>query len=76
MSGGENGFALARFLREHSRKVGIDRAKAALRRTGGGAAVTGSERVGIGKCLLDIEARRLMALSGEEIVLRADEFER
>jgi len=109
LPGGEDGFALARFLRERSRKVGIimvtasgdtvdqvvgletgaddyiakpyqprallARVKAVLRRAGGGGAAAESPRVRMGKCLLDIEARRLMALSGEEIALRAGEFE-
>ncbi len=109
LPGGEDGFALARFLRERSRRMGIimvtasgdtidqvvgletgaddyiakpyeprallARIKAVLRRAGGTEAATGSPRVRIGKCLLDLESRRLTALSGEEISLRAGEFE-
>ncbi|MFO1086401.1 MAG: response regulator [Reyranellaceae bacterium] len=109
LPGGEDGFALARFLRERSRKVGIimvtasndtvdqvvgletgaddyiakpyeprallARIKAVLRRAGGAEAATPNPRVRIGKCLLDLEARRLTALTGEEIPLRSGEFE-
>ena len=109
LPGGDDGFALARFLRERSRKVGIimvtasddtidqvvgletgaddyvakpyearallARIKAVLRRAGGPEAATSSPRVRMGKCLLDLESRRLTALSGEEIPLRAGEFE-
>lgn len=109
LPGGEDGFALARFLRERSRRVGIimvtasgdtidqvvgletgaddyiakpyeprallARIKAVLRRAGGADAATPSPRVRMGKCLLDLQARRLSALSGEEIPLRSGEFE-
>lgn len=109
LPGGEDGFALARFLRERSRKVGIimvtasgdtvdqvvgletgaddyiakpyeprallARIKAVLRRAGGAEAATATPRVRMGKCLLDLQSRRLTALSGEEIPLRAGEFE-
>ena len=109
LPGGEDGFALARFLRERSRKTGIimltasgdtidqvvgletgaddyvakpyeprallARIKAVLRRAGGAEAATTGERVRMGRCLLDLQARRLVALSGEEIPLRAGEYE-
>lgn len=109
LPGGEDGFALARFLRERSRRMGIimvtasgdmvdqvvgletgaddyiakpyeprtllARIKAVLRRAGGADAATPSPRVRMGKCLLDLQARRLSALSGEEIPLRSGEFE-
>ena len=109
LPGGEDGFALARFLRERSRKMGIimvtasgdtvdqvvgletgaddyiakpyesrallARMKAVLRRAGGATAATPTERVRIGKCLIDLEARRMTALTGEEVPLRAGEFE-
>jgi DNA-binding response OmpR family regulator len=109
LPGGEDGFALARFLRERSRRVGIimvtasgdaidqvvgletgaddyiakpyearallARIKAVLRRAGGAEAATPTPRVRMGKCLLDLQTRRLTALSGEEILLRAGEFE-
>jgi DNA-binding response OmpR family regulator len=109
LPGGEDGFALARFLRERSRKVGIimvtasddtidqvvgletgaddyiakpyepwtllARIKALMRRSGGAEAATASPRVRIGKCLLDLQSRRLTTLSGEEISLRAGEYE-
>lgn len=109
LPGGEDGFALARFLRERSRKVGIimvtasddtidqvvgletgaddyiakpyeprallARVKALLRRAGGAEAATESPRVRIGKCLLDLQSRRLQTLSGEDIPLRAGEYE-
>ena len=109
LPGGEDGFALARFLRERSRRVGIimvtasgdaidqvvgletgaddyiakpyearallARIKAVLRRAGGTEAATPTPRVRMGKCLLDLQTRRLTALSGEEVMLRAGEFE-
>jgi len=109
LPGGEDGFALARFLRERSRKTGIimltasddtidqvvgletgaddyvakpyeprallARIKAVLRRAGGAEAATTGERVRMGRCLLDLQSRRLVALSGEEIPLRAGEYE-
>lgn len=109
LPGGEDGFALARFLRERSRKLGIimvtasgdtidqvvgletgaddyiakpyeprallARIKAVLRRAGGAEAATPNARVRMGKCLLDLQSRRLTALSGEEIPLRSGEFE-
>ena len=109
LPGGDDGFALARFLRERSRKVGIimltasgdtvdqvvgletgaddyiakpyeprallARMKAVLRRAGGAEAATPGERVRVGKCMLDLEARRMTALSGEEVPLRSGEFE-
>lgn len=109
LPGGEDGFALARFLRERSRKTGIimltasgdtidqvvgletgaddyvakpyeprallARIKAVLRRAGGAEAATSGARVRMGKCLLDLQSRRLVALSGEEILLRAGEYE-
>ncbi|MFO1079839.1 MAG: response regulator [Reyranellaceae bacterium] len=109
LPGGEDGFALARFLRERSRKVGIimltasgdtidqvvgletgaddyvskpyegrallARIKAVLRRAGGADAATTTPRVRIGKCLLDLQSRRLTALTGDEIPLRSGEFE-
>ena len=49
--------------------------KAVLRRAGGAEAATPGERVRVGKCMLDLEARRMTALSGEEVPLRAGEFE-
>jgi DNA-binding response OmpR family regulator len=106
---GEDGFALARWLRERSGRIGIimvtassdtvdrvvgletgaddyiakpyeprallARMKAVLRRAGGAGAATPGERVRVGKCLLDLEARRMTALTGEEVPLRAGEFE-
>jgi DNA-binding response OmpR family regulator len=109
LPGADDGFALARFLRERSRKVGIimvtasgdtvdqvvgletgaddyiakpyearalvARIKAVMRRAGGAQAATATPRVRIGRCLLDLETRRLTALSGEEIPLRSGEFE-
>jgi DNA-binding response OmpR family regulator len=109
LPGGEDGFALARFLRERSRKTGIimltasgdtidqvvgletgaddyvakpyeprallARIKAVLRRAGGAEAATTGERVRMGKCLLDLQSRRLVALTGEEIPLRSGEYE-
>ncbi|MBS0521601.1 MAG: response regulator [Proteobacteria bacterium] len=109
LPGEEDGFALARFLRERSRKVGIimltssddtvdrvvgletgaddyvakpyeprellARIKAVLRRAGGAMNATGTPRVRIGKCLIDLQSRRLTTLSGEDIPLRAGEFE-
>lgn len=109
LPGGDDGFSLARFLRERSRKMGIimltasgdtvdqvvgletgaddyiakpyeprallARMKAVLRRAGGAHAATPGERVRVGKCLLDLEARRMTALSGEDVPLRAGEFE-
>lgn len=109
LPGGEDGFVLARFLRERSRRMGIimvtasgdtidqvvgletgaddyiakpyeprallARIKAVLRRAGGADAATPSPRVRMGKCLLDLQSRRLTALTGEEIPLRAGEFE-
>ena len=109
LPGGDDGFSLARFLRERSRKMGIimltasgdtvdqvvgletgaddyiakpyeprallARMKAVLRRAGGAHAATPGERVRVGKCLLDLEARRMTALTGEEVPLRAGEFE-
>jgi DNA-binding response OmpR family regulator len=109
LPGGEDGFALARFLRERSRRMGIimvtasgdaidqvvgletgaddyiakpyearallARIKAVLRRAGGAEAATPTPRVRMGKCLLDLQTRRLTALSGEEVMLRAGEFE-
>jgi DNA-binding response OmpR family regulator len=52
----------------------LARMKAVLRRASGGGAETGS-RIRVGKCLLDLEARRLVTLEGEEITLRSGEFE-
>jgi DNA-binding response OmpR family regulator len=109
LPGGEDGFALARYLRERSRRVGIimvtasddtvdqvvgletgaddyiakpyearallARVKAVLRRAGGAEAATPRERVRMGKCLLDLAGRRMTALSGEDVPLRAGEFE-
>ncbi len=109
LPGGEDGFTLARFLRERSRKLGIimvtasgdtvdqvvgletgaddylakpdesrallARIKSVLRRAGGAEAATPGERVRMGKCLLDMAARRMTMLSGEEVPLRAGEFE-
>ena len=109
LPGGEDGFALARFLRERSRKTGIimltasgdtidqvvgletgaddyvakpyeprallARIKAVLRRAGGAEAATSGVRVRMGKCLLDLQSRRLVTLGGEEIALRAGEYE-
>jgi two-component system phosphate regulon response regulator OmpR len=53
----------------------LARMKAVLRRAGGAEAATPTGRVRIGKCLLDLGARRMTALSGEEVPLRAGEFE-
>ena len=109
LPGDEDGFVLARFLRERSRRMGIimvtasgdtvdqvvgletgaddyiakpyeprallARIKAVLRRAGGADAATPSPRVRMGKCLLDLQSRRLTALSGEEVPLRSGEFE-
>ena len=109
LPGGEDGFALARFLRERSRRTGIimltasgdtidqvvgletgaddyvakpyeprallARIKAVLRRAGGAEAATSGVRVRMGKCLLDLQSRRLVTLGGEEIALRAGEYE-
>lgn len=109
LPGGEDGFALARFLRERSRKVGIimltasgdtidqvvgletgaddyvakpyeprallARIKAVLRRAGGAEAAMSTPRLRVGKCLLDLQSHQLTALSGENIPLRAGEFE-
>ena len=109
LPGGEDGFALARFLRERSRKTGIimltasgdtidqvvgletgaddyvakpyeprallARIKAVLRRAGGAEAATSGVRVRMGKCLLDLQSRRLVTLGGEEIPLRTGEYE-
>jgi DNA-binding response OmpR family regulator len=109
LPGGDDGFALARFLRERSRKVGIimltasgdtvdqvvgletgaddyiakpyeprallARMKAVLRRAGGAEAATPGERIRVGKCLLDLTARRMTALTGQDVPLRAGEFE-
>lgn len=109
LPGGEDGFSLARFLRERSRKTGIimltasgdtidqvvgletgaddyvakpyeprallARIKAVLRRAGGAEAATSGARVRMGKCLLDLQSRRLVTLAGEEISLRAGEYE-
>lgn len=111
LAGGEDGFALARFLRERSKRVGIimvtasgetvdrvvgletgaddyipkpfesrellARVKAVLRRSGGTDAVAAGDgpRVRMGRCLLDLETRRLTTLEGEEVFLRAGEFE-
>jgi DNA-binding response OmpR family regulator len=107
--GDEDGFVLARFLRERSRRVGIimvtasgdtidqvvgletgaddyiakpyearallARVRAVLRRAGGAEAATPSPRVRIGKCMLDLESRMLTTLAGEDVPLRAGEFE-
>ncbi|SKA06052.1 two component transcriptional regulator, winged helix family [Enhydrobacter aerosaccus] len=109
LPGSEDGFALARFLRERSRRMGIimltasadtvdqvagleigaddyvakpyearallARLKAVLRRAGGAEAATPGARVRMGKCLLDLTTRRMTALSGGDIALRAGEFE-
>ena len=109
LPGGEDGFSLARYLRERSRRMGIimvtasddtvdqvvgletgaddyiakpyearallARIKAVLRRAGGAEAATPGERVRMGKCLLDLAGRRMTALSGEDVPLRAGEFE-
>jgi DNA-binding response OmpR family regulator len=109
LPGPDDGFALARWLRESNTRVGIimltasadpvdkvlglesgaddyvakpheprallARIKAVLRRAGGAEAATTGERVRMGKCLLDLQSRRLVALTGEEIPLRAGEYE-
>jgi DNA-binding response OmpR family regulator len=109
LPGEDDGFSLARFLRERSKKVGIimvtgsgdtvdqvvgletgaddyiakpynprallARLRALLRRAGGAAAATATPRIRIGKCLLDLESRRLTTLSGEDVALRSGEFE-
>lgn len=109
LQGSEDGFVLARFLRERSRRMGIimltasgntvdqvagletgaddyvakpyesrallARIKAVLRRAGGSDVATPGARVRMGKCMFDIRARRMTALSGEEVPLRAGEFE-
>jgi DNA-binding response OmpR family regulator len=109
LPGEDDGFSLARFLRERSKKVGIimvtgsgdtvdqvvgletgaddyiakpydprallARLRALLRRAGGAAAATATPRIRIGKCLLDLESRRLTTLSGEDVTLRSGEFE-
>ena len=53
----------------------LARIKAVLRRAGGAEAATPGERVRMGKCLLDLAGRRMTALSGEDVPLRAGEFE-
>jgi len=109
LPGSEDGFALARFLRERSRKVGIimvtasgdtidqvvgletgaddyiakpyeprallARIKAVLRRAGGAEAATANPRVRMGKCLLDLQSRKMTTLDGKDVPLRAGEFE-
>jgi DNA-binding response OmpR family regulator len=109
LAGEEDGFSVAQFLRERSRKVGIimltssgdslhqvaglevgaddyiakpyepqtllARIKAVLRRAGAAPAAAASPRRRVGKCLLDLETRRLTMLSGEDVPLRAGEFE-
>jgi len=109
LPGGEDGFSLARYLRERSKRMGIimvtasddtvdqvvgletgaddyiakpyearallARIKAVLRRAGGAQAATPGERIRMGKCLLDLVGRRMTSLSGEEVPLRAGEFE-
>jgi DNA-binding response OmpR family regulator len=109
LPGGDDGFALARWLRERSKKLGIimvtasgdtvdrvvgletgaddyiakpfeprellARVKAVLRRAGGAQAADRSPRVRIGRCMLDLESRRLTTLAGEEVPLRAGEYE-
>jgi DNA-binding response OmpR family regulator len=109
LPGGEDGFALARWLRERSKKLGIimvtasgdtvdrvvgletgaddyiakpfeprellARVKAVLRRAGGAQAADRSPRVRIGRCMLDLESRRLTTLAGEDVPLRAGEYE-
>jgi DNA-binding response OmpR family regulator len=109
LPGEEDGFDLARYLRERSRRLGIimltssddtvdqivgletgaddyvakpyeprallARIKAVMRRAGGVANATGTPRVRIGKCLIDLQSRRLTSLQGEDIPLRAGEFD-
>jgi two-component system phosphate regulon response regulator OmpR len=110
LPGGEDGFALARWLRERSGRLGIimvtasgdtidrvvgletgaddyiakpfearellARVKAVMRRSVGvPSAAASAARVRIGRCMLDLESRTLKALSGEDIPLRAGEFE-
>ncbi|MBV9836273.1 MAG: response regulator [Alphaproteobacteria bacterium] len=111
LAGGEDGFALARYLRERSKRVGIimvtasgdtvdrvvgletgaddyipkpfesrellARVKAVLRRSGGTDATAAGDgpRVRMGRCLLDLETRRLTTLQGEDVFLRSGEFE-
>ncbi len=109
LPGSEDGFALARFLRERSRRMGIimltasadtvdqvagletgaddyiakpyesrallARLKAVLRRAGGAEGATPGARVRMGKCLLDLSTRRMTALAGGDVPLRAGEFE-
>ncbi len=109
LPGGEDGFALARWLRERSKRLGIimvtasgdtvdrvvgletgaddyiakpfeprellARVKAVLRRAGGAQAADRSPRVRIGRCMLDLESRKLTTLAGEDVPLRAGEYE-
>jgi DNA-binding response OmpR family regulator len=53
----------------------LARMKAVLRRTSAIAVQPSGSRVRVGKCLLDLNAHRLSTLSGDEIPLRAGEFE-
>ena len=53
----------------------LARIKAVLRRAGGAEAATSGVRVRMGKCLLDLQSRRLVTLGGEEIPLRTGEYE-
>jgi two-component system phosphate regulon response regulator OmpR len=110
LPGGDDGFALASFLRERCPRAGVilltvstdtfdqvtgletgaddyiskpyvgrtllARMKAVLRRANGASvAAAPGARVRVGKCLLDVTAHRLTTLEGEEIALRAGEFE-
>jgi two-component system phosphate regulon response regulator OmpR len=109
LPGGEDGFELARFLRERSRRIGIimvtasgetidrvagletgaddyitkpfelrellARVKAVLRRAGGAEPGPIGGRIRMGRCLLDLESRTLIAPSGENIPLRSGEFD-
>ncbi|WP_395676713.1 response regulator [Inquilinus sp.] len=105
---GEDGFAVARFLRERGnvaiimvtaasdtvdRVVGLEtgaddyvvkpyeprelvaRIKSVLRRSGrNGATPAAAGRLRFGRCILDLDARRLTTLDGDAIALAASEF--
>lgn len=53
----------------------LARFKAVPRRSGAAAAAGDGPRVRMGRCLLDLETRRLTTLEGEEVFLRAGELE-
>ena len=53
----------------------LARVKALMRRTAGAQSAGRSPRVRIGRCMLDLESRSLTTLAGEDVPLRAGEFE-